>query len=74
MLMKETIVCALEEEKTLISQLRNNPSTEAQRICRMYDMPDLSRTKGNPVNLIVEKILNLDFYKDFDIVQTPEIV
>jgi phenylalanyl-tRNA synthetase alpha chain len=26
------------------------------------------------VNLIVELILSLDFYKDFDIVQTPEIV
>jgi len=72
--MKETIICALDEEKRLINELRNQSTPEAQRICRMYDMPDLSRTPGNPVNLIVEKILNLDFYKDFDIVQTPEIV
>ncbi len=72
--MKETIICALDEEKRLINELRTQSTPEAQRICRMYDMPDLSRTPGNPVNLIVEKILNLDFYKDFDIVQTPEIV
>gem|GEM_PF-5760242 len=72
--MQKTIICSLDEEKQLIKNLRDNPSTEAQRICRMYDMPDLSRTPGNPVNLIVEKILNLDFYKDFDIAQTPEIV
>jgi len=72
--MKETIICSLDEEKELIKRLRENPSAEAQRICRMYDMPDLSRTPGNPVNLIVEKILNLDFYKDFDVIQTPEIV
>jgi len=72
--MKETIICSLDEEKKLIKDFRDNPSIEAQRICRMYDMSDLSRTPGNPVNLIVESILNLDFYKDFDIVQTPEIV
>ncbi len=72
--MKEIITCSLEEEKNLIEQLRNDPSINAQRICRMYDMPDLSRTPGNPVNLIVEKILSMDFYKDFDQVQTPEIV
>jgi len=72
--MKEMIICSLEEEKELISKLREQHGPEAQRICRMYDMPDLSRTVGNPVNLIVEKIINLDFYKDFDIIQTPEIV
>jgi hypothetical protein len=42
--MKETIICSLDEEKELITKLREHHGAEAQRICRMYDMPDLSRT------------------------------
>ena len=42
--MKQTLISSTEEEKLLIAQLRDDPSPEAQRICRMYDMPDLSRT------------------------------
>ena len=72
--MKQTIISPTDEEKLLIARLREDDSPEAQRISRMYDMPDLSRTPWNLVNLIVEQILALDFYKDSDIVQTPEIV
>ena len=72
--MKQIITLPTEEEQLLIAKLRESDSPEAQRICRMYDMPDLSRTPWNPVNLIVEQILALNFYKDFDVVQTPEIV
>lgn len=72
--MCQTIIIPLEEEKQLIEKLRQEQTPEAQRVCRMYDMPDLTRTPWNPVNLIIKKIQSLDFYKDFDIVQTPEIV
>jgi hypothetical protein len=42
--MKQTIIASSNEEKLLIAKLRKETSPEAQRICRMYDMPDLSRT------------------------------
>jgi hypothetical protein len=37
-------------------------------------MPDLSRSPENPIYLAIDRVLNIPRYKDFDIIETPEIV
>jgi len=44
------------------------------RILRVTSMPDLTNEKWNPVNLIVEKLTKSDYFKDFTIFSSPEVV
>ncbi len=37
-------------------------------------MPDLSRTPGSPISELAQRIIELNDFKDFDVVQVPEIV
>ena len=45
---------------------------EAERIKRYLGMPDLSRTPGSPIHEIVQRILSNGYFKDLDIIETPE--
>jgi len=45
-----------------------------KRILRVLDMPSLHKIKGNPINMIIEKILTSEFFQWFDNITTPEIV
>lgn len=45
-----------------------------QRILRVYNMPDLTREKWNPVNMVLESIVWADYFKWFDLVSIPEVV
>lgn len=71
---REVISTPRDEEKQLIAQLRASGTAEATRVLRWYDMPDLTRTPGHPVNLIVDKIMNVEEMRGFDVIETPEIV
>ena len=37
-------------------------------------MEDLSEVEGHPVNIIIQKILEAEFYNEFEKVSTPEVV
>lgn len=45
-----------------------------ERILRVYRMEDLSKQEGHPVNMIINKIINSDFFKWFEHVEVPHIV
>lgn len=47
---------------------------EAVRIKKYLAMPDLSRTSGNPLHDIVQKVTTLSALKDFDHIKIPEII
>jgi phenylalanyl-tRNA synthetase alpha chain len=64
----------LEEENKIKAELETRTDADSKRMKRFLDMPDLSRTKGSPLNEMAERIINLPDFKDFDIVQAPEIV
>jgi phenylalanyl-tRNA synthetase alpha chain len=51
---------------------KNN--TNSIRIHKLLSFPDLSRIKNSPIKFIVDKILSMPAFKDFDIIETPEIV
>jgi len=72
--MKNSIKVLQEEQNLLIEKLRMRGDIDAKRILRYYDMPDLTRTPGNPVYLTIQAITNIPWYTDFDIIETPEVV
>src|SRR3989344_5858353 len=62
-----------EKEKRLKEELEKRHDAEAERLKRFLSMPDLSRTEGSPVKEMVDRITSIPDFKDFDIVEVPEI-
>lgn len=72
--MQNTIIIDNSEEKKLKKYLDTRTDFEAQRIRRYYSMPDLSRTEGSPLKAMVDEVLKIPDFKNFDNIQIPEIV
>lgn len=72
--MNQTIVIDTADEQRLKKELEKRTDFEALRIRRYLNMPDLSRTEGSPIKDIVDRILAAPYFKDLDVIQTPEIV
>ncbi len=72
--MSQQITINLDEENRLKNELEKRTDFEALRIKRYLCMPDLSRTQGNPIKEVVDRILASNYFKDLDVIQTPEIV
>lgn len=70
----QNITIQSKEEKQLLGQLENRHDAEGERIKRYLSMPDLSRTPGSPLKEMVERILAIPQFKDFDDIRAPEIV
>lgn len=49
-------------------------AVERARMARYLAMPDLSRTEGSPIKALADRIVALPIFKDFDVLETPEIV
>ena len=62
-----------EEEENLKRQLENRHDPESERIKRYLTMPDLSRTAGSPIHEMVERIIKIKSFSDFDHIKVPEI-
>ena len=63
-----------EEEAHLRRQLENRHDAESERMKRYLAMPDLSRTPDSPIREMVQRILSLPDYRNFDVIEVPEIV
>lgn len=72
--MRKEIKIDTTEEDVLKAELAKRQDVEAVRIRRYLDMSDLSRTDGSPIKELVNRITNIDDYKDFDIINCPEIM
>lgn len=62
------------EEEKLKKELESKIDAESLRIRRFLNLLDLSRTPGSPINEMVERIVALPDFKNFDLVKVPEIV
>jgi len=71
---RKTNVVQSEEERRLIEFLEKRRDPEGERLKRFLKTPDLSRTNGSPLNELIERIIALPRFSDFDIVQVPEVV
>ncbi|KKS43966.1 MAG: Phenylalanyl-tRNA synthetase, partial [Parcubacteria group bacterium GW2011_GWA2_42_18] len=47
---------------------------EGKRLCRLLEMPDLSRSLSSPLYELAKRIVNLKDFEMFDIIEAPEIV
>lgn len=65
---------SLTDQEEVLKSLAKRTDAEAERIRRYLAMPDLSRTPGNPLYEIVEKIRSLPTFRNFDNIVIPEIV
>ncbi len=64
----------LDEQARLISELDKRTDSEAGRIKRYLNMADLSRQESGPIRELVNNITGLEQFKDFDVIQIPEVV
>jgi phenylalanyl-tRNA synthetase alpha chain len=62
------------EEARLKAELEARTDTEAMRMKRLLAMPDLSRTEGSPIKAIFDHIKSQPDFRDFDVIETPEII
>ncbi len=62
------------EQDQVLSGLLNRNDAESLRMQRYLAMPDLSRTEGSPLCEMVKRIKALDEFKDFDVIEVPEVV
>jgi phenylalanyl-tRNA synthetase alpha chain len=65
---------SLDEQNEALKTLAGRADVEAERIRRYLAMPDLSRTPGSPICEIVQRILASEYFKELDVMETPEIV
>jgi len=72
--MKLDIKIKDEISEKLEKEIKSKDDTNSLRIQRLLDYPDLSRKENSPIKLIVDKILAMQRFKDFDIIEIPEIV
>jgi len=62
------------EEARLRGELGQRGDAEAKRMLRFLDMPDLARTLHSPLKSLIDLVLDIPEFKEFDVVQIPEIV
>ncbi|HYU64749.1 MAG TPA: hypothetical protein VEK36_00565 [Candidatus Paceibacterota bacterium] len=71
---RENIDIDSPEEQAILKQLESRHDPESERIKRFLNMPDLSRTPGSPLKEIVDRTLNVQSLKNFDVIKVPEII
>ncbi len=72
--MRENIIINNPNEGILIKELEAKTDIKAERIKRLLALPDLSRTDGSPLKAISDKVLEIEEFSDFDVIQIPEII
>lgn len=61
-------------DDALRAELEKRSNSEAKRLLRFLDMPDLSRTPGSPIKEIVDRTSKVKSLEGFDVIRIPEIV
>lgn len=72
--MRKHIVINDPDEGVLIRELEERHDIKAERIKRLLKLPDLTKKDNSPVKILVDQILKLERFKNFDLVFPPKIV
>lgn len=72
--MLKNIVINDPNEVVLIRELKKRADVKAERIKRLLDLSDLTKKENSPVKILVDQIIKLPRFKDFDLVDFPKIV
>ena len=68
------IIIESPDESRLLAELAKRQDAESQRLRRFLALPDLSRQPNNPLYALVQQVRLMPEFKDFDLIQIPEIV
>jgi phenylalanyl-tRNA synthetase alpha chain len=72
--MRNHIVIADPKEQEMISELEKKTDFKSLRIKRLLALPDLAKKPGSPVKILVDQIIGLSRFKDFDIIDFPRVI
>ncbi len=72
--MHNIITSLYNEGEKLRNDLNTKTDFQSLRMLRYLNMPDLSRTPGSPIFEMVQRILEISEFKNFDVIEVPEIV
>jgi len=72
--MRKNIIINDKKEAELIAELGKRTDIKAERIKRLLALPDLTKKENSPVKILVDRIIELPRFADFDLVDFPRIV
>jgi len=72
--MNKNIVINDPNEAVLIKELNKREDIKAERVKRLLNLSDLTKKENSPVKILVDQIIDLPRFKDFDLVELPKIV
>jgi len=72
--MHKIITITDPKESELLAKLEKQTDFKSLRIKRLLTLPDLTKKTNSPVKILVDSILELPRFKDFDVVEFPKIV
>ena len=72
--MSKNIVIKDPNEAALIGELQKRSDIKAERIKRLLALPDLTKKDKSPVKILVDQIVKLPRFADFDLIDIPKIV
>lgn len=72
--MGKNIVINNPDESSLVKELEERKDVKAERIKRLLKLPDLTKKENSPVKILVDKIVKLPRFADFDLIDFPRIV
>src|SRR3989344_3697886 len=71
---KENIVINNDYEKFVIADLETKADVNSQRIKRLLALPDLTKKDHSPIKILVDTVMQLPRFADFDVIDFPKIV
>lgn len=71
---RKIIICKNKNEEALIKELNKRKDVKAERIKRLLAFPDLTKKENSPVKILVDQILKLPRFNNFDLVDFSKIV
>jgi len=71
---QKNIIIKGKNEADLLEELDKRSDIKAERIKRLLKLSDLTRKENSPVKILVDQIIKLSRFADFDLVDFPRIV
>lgn len=72
--MRRNIIIESSKENAIIDELEKKKDIKAERIKKLLNLPDLTKKQNSPVKILVDQIIKLPRFSDFDLVDFPRVV
>ena len=72
--MRKNIIIQNPKEKALIEELTVRNDIKAERIKKLLELPDLTQKDHSPIKILVDQVMNLSRFTEFDMIDFPKIV